>query len=266
MLTVRVAHRFAVVTALTVLHLMLAPLAARASAGEIPVPVTSFDTRGVGQVGPADRDLVIQIRLAALWEIAAGNMAVQRSGDPRIRQTGEAIAADHVVLDRLGREAARRLGVGLPNQPNADQLGWLAEMRGARSAAVFDNIFVNRLRAAASQIFPTIATVRDATRNDIVRQFAQQANQMLMTQMTLLESTGIVDFTALPKAPDPATAGRGPVPVDTRLIDAAEAPDSYNKTALLVLAVAALIGTAAAIHILRHRRRRYRRRRQYPRR
>jgi len=253
MLTVRLSHRLAGLAALAVPLLVLAPVSAARAAGEVPVPVTSFDVRGVGQVGPADRDLMVQVRLAALWEIDAGNLAQRRAGDPRVRRIGQAVAAHHVVLDRLGREAARRLGISLPDQPNTDQLGWLAEMRGARSTAAFDQIFVNRLRAAAGEIFPAVATVRDATRNDAVRLFAQQANQVLMTQMTLLESSGIVDFGALPPAPDPVAAGNGPVPVDTQLIDAARGSGFDTRIALLILAGAALIGAAAAIHVVRSR-------------
>ncbi|MGW4945565.1 hypothetical protein ACWEOZ_28700 [Actinoplanes sp. NPDC004185] len=49
--------------------------------------------------------------------------------------------------------------------------------------------------------------MRATTRNDTVRKPAQQANQFVVTHMTLLESSGIVDFAALPTAPDPATAG-----------------------------------------------------------
>jgi hypothetical protein len=42
-----------------------------------------------------------------------------------------------------------------------------------------------------------------------VRKLAQRTNQFVMTHMTLLESSGIVDFAALPTAPPPASATGG---------------------------------------------------------
>ena len=66
----------------------------------------------------------------------------------------------------------------------------------AANATTFDQIYVDRLRAAHGKIFPAIATIRASTRNDSVRQLAQQANQFVMTHMTLLESSGIVDYGA----------------------------------------------------------------------
>src|SRR3712207_1390954 len=135
------------------------------------------------------------------------------------RSIGKAIAAQHVTLDKLDVAAAKKLGIALPNVPTAQQQGWLAEMRAA-NATTFDQIFVDRLRAAHGNIFPAIGTIRSSTRNDAVRKLAQEANQFVMTHLTLLESSGLVDYGALPTAPPPA-ANKGPVPVDGQMLAAA---------------------------------------------
>jgi hypothetical protein len=67
-------------------------------------------------------------------------------------------------------------------------------------------------RCGASQradgaAFPAIGTVRATTRNDTVRKLAQQANQFVATHLTLLESSGIVDYAA---PPTDESAGRQP--------------------------------------------------------
>jgi hypothetical protein len=62
----------------------------------------------------------------------------------------------------------------VPSQPDADQLGWLAEMERA-SGADFDRLFVERLRSALGKIFPVIGDVRSGTRNDVIRALAQAA-------------------------------------------------------------------------------------------
>src|SRR4029453_18428812 len=128
-----------------------------------------------------------------------------------IRSIGKDIASQHVALDKLVRAAAKKLDIPLPNEPNEDQQGWLGEMRDAEGKE-FDQVYIDRLRAAHGKIFPALAPIRTSTRNDTVRKLAQRANQFVMTHLTLLESSGIVDFAALPTAPPPnaapaATAG-----------------------------------------------------------
>jgi len=129
-------------------------------------------------------------------------------------------------------------------------------MRTATSSVQFDQIFVDRLRAAHGKIFPAIAIIRASTRNDAVRMLAQKANQFVMTHMTLLESSGIVDYGSLPSAPPPAPAGKGPVPVDGQMLAAASssATPGVNTTVVLgVLAVAVVAGLITTMRIFRAR-------------
>ncbi|MEV4639996.1 DUF4142 domain-containing protein [Actinoplanes sp. NPDC049548] len=199
--------------------ILLEPRQARADPG-VPLPPNGLlSDRGVGVVSEADRDFVVKVRLAGLWEIPAGDMARRKSDDPRIRGIGREIARQHRVLDKLDRDAAKKLRIKLPDDPNADQQGWLAEMSDA-SGPDFDQIYIDRLRAAHGKIFPAIATIRASTRNDSVRKLAQQANQFVMTHMTLLESSGIVDYAALPTAPPPAAANAKSPPTN-RVLSAA---------------------------------------------
>jgi predicted outer membrane protein len=242
------------------LAFLLAPVtpasAAEGQADGVPVPVTTFRDKGAGAVSAADRDFVIKVRLAGLWEIPAGNMAAEKSDDPRVVNIGKSIAAQHVVLDDLDRVVAKKLDIELPNVPNSDQQLWLSEMKAANSTT-FDQIFIDRLRAAHGKIFPAIATIRASTRNDSVRQLAQQANQFVMTHMTLLESSNIVNYGELPTAPAPAAPGQGPVPVDGQMLAAAQSnggiPGVNTTVILLVLAAALVVGVITTMRIFRAR-------------
>ncbi|GLY99355.1 DUF4142 domain-containing protein [Actinoplanes sp. NBRC 103695] len=185
--------------------------AALAAEPGVPVPPGELqDDRNRGTVSPADIDLVVKVRLAGLWEIPAGEMAEEKSDNPRIQQIGRSIADQHIQLDKFARDAAKKLKIKLPSKPNADQQGWLSEMREAPEGEEFDQIYVDRLRAAHGKIFPAIATIRTSTRNDTVRKLAQQANQFVMTHLTLLESSGLVDYTGLPAAPNPSATSSAP--------------------------------------------------------
>ncbi|AEV87935.1 hypothetical protein ACWT_6924 [Actinoplanes sp. SE50] len=241
-----------------VLAFMLTPAGAAHADDGVPVPPnTGLTDTAKGTVSAADKDFVIKVRLAGLWEIPAGNMAQEKSDDPNIVKIGKSISAQHVVLDELDRAVAKKLGIDLPNQPNGDQQGWLAEMRNA-SGGQFNQIYVDRLRAAHGKIFPAIATIRASTRNDSVRKLAQQANQFVMTHMTLLESSGIVDYGALPTAAAPVAPGqKGPVPIDNQMIAAAGngggVPGLSNTVVLLVLAAALVVGVITTMRIFRSR-------------
>jgi predicted outer membrane protein len=224
----------------------------------VPVPPnTGLTDNGTGVVSAADSDFVVKVRLAGLWEIPAGNMAAEKSQNPTIKKIGADIAKQHESLDALDRAVAAKLGIMLPNQPNGDQQAWLAEMSNAATPQQFDQIFIDRLRAAHGKIFPAIATIRGTTRNDSVRKLAQQTNQFVMTHMTLLESSGIVDYAALPTAPPPAAPGKGPVPIDDQMLLAAtegqSVPGLSNTVILLVLAAALVVGVVTTMRIFRAR-------------
>jgi predicted outer membrane protein len=151
---------------------------------------------------PADRNLVVAVRLAGLWEIPAGQMAITKGVSPRVRQIGQMIASQHVRLDALDQAAAKEVGVELPDRPTDQQTRWLNEMKAAKGAD-FDQIYVMRLRAAHGNIFPVIAAVRSSTHNDAVRKLAQDSNNFVLTHITLLESTGLVQYEELAKAKAP---------------------------------------------------------------
>ncbi|MEV6849723.1 DUF4142 domain-containing protein [Actinoplanes sp. NPDC051411] len=263
----RTLRRWVVGVAAMSLAMLLAPAgAAHAADGPgivptnsagVPIPPDDQSQKGTGEVSPADKDFVIKVRLAGLWEIAASNMAQTKSDDPRIVNIGKQIGKQHVALDREDILVAKQLGIDLPSQPNSDQQYWLSEMRNA-NASTFDQIYIDRLRAAHGKIFPAIATIRASTRNDSVRKLAQEANQFVMTHMTLLEDSDIVNYGALPTAPAPAAAGKGPVPVDGQMVAAAQSsssglPGASQTVVFLVLAAALVAGVFTTMRIVRSR-------------
>jgi len=257
------ARRLGGIASCSIGLLLLSPVAAQAEPN-VPVPPNELiSDDGEGTLSAADKDLVVKVRLAGLWEIPAGEMAQQKSKDPRIQKIGRVIAAQHEVLDAFDRAAAKKLRITLPKTPNSDQQGWLAEMRDAEGTE-FDEIYIDRLRAAHGKIFPAIGTVRATTRNDTVRKLAQQANQFVVTHMTLLESSGIVDFAALPIAPNPAAAASSaPASAAKPLPTANQSPTPTTNllVALLALAAGLGVGIFATLRIAGNRRRPHRGRR-----
>jgi predicted outer membrane protein len=214
-------------------------------AGSLPEgwTATSF-----GPLGPADRELLVRVRQAGLWENPAGLLARDRAADKRVKEVGAQLANDHHGLDEQVRQVAAQLGVALPDKATAEQQGWVQELTGKKGAD-FDVTFANRLRAAHGKVFGLVGAVRSGTQNELIRSFAQTAVNVVMKHMTLLESIGNVDYGALPT---PAAAAASTKPSTA---DAARANLTGTSGAIwLVVALAVIAGVSSAIRTIRARR------------
>ncbi|WP_406399002.1 DUF4142 domain-containing protein [Streptomyces sp. NBC_00879] len=204
-----------------------------ATVGALAFPVWSYaDRSGTGQDnvnassvgtqwGPltaTDRDFLVKVRLAGLWELPAGQQAIERAPSKAIKEAGDHLIVGHTDLDKRARDVAAKLGVELPNQPNDQQQAWLRELSAA-SGQDYERKFANLLRNAHGKVFALIAQVRHTTRNTLIRQLASDANQTVLDHITMLEATGFVDFDAIAnEAAGGATASpTGPPPPDGNL-------------------------------------------------
>jgi len=161
-----------------------------------------------GPLTASDVDLLVKVRQAGLWETPTGQQMQQRATNGVVREVGRMISLEHTDLDAIVRRTADQLGVTLPSQPSAQQQGWMEEI-SARTGTDYDRTAVNLLRQAHGKVLPVIAEVRSGTRNELVREFATTSAQFVTRHHEYLESTGLVDFEALPEPPAPAAV---PVP------------------------------------------------------
>ena len=155
-----------------------------------------------GPLSPADRDVLVKIRLACLWEMSTGQQAEQQATSPAVREAAHKITTEHTQLDQDVRATADKLGVLLPSTPSAQQIAWMKEIT-AKTGSDYDRTAVQRLREAHGIVLPILAQVRISTRNDLVRQFAADGTLYVTRHIGYLESTGLVDYSALPEPPSP---------------------------------------------------------------
>jgi predicted outer membrane protein len=150
-----------------------------------------------GPLGPADRDLIEKVRMANLWEGPTSQQAEQMASGADVREVGRKLATEHAQLDEETRKVAGELGVPLPNGPSSQQMGWMSEI-SSKTGSDYDRTFVQRVREAHAQVLPVISEVRATTQNDLVRQFAITSAEFVNRHHEYLESTGLVDYAALP--------------------------------------------------------------------
>lgn len=193
----------------------------RSGTGEANLNASSVSTQW-GPLSATDRDFLVKVRLAGLWELPAGQQAIERAPSEATKAAGDHLVVGHADLDRRARDVAAKLRVELPNQPTAQQQGWLRELTAA-SGDTYERKFANILRAAHGKVFGLIAQVRHTTRNTLIRQLASDANQTVLDHITMLEATGFVDFDALareaaggstasPSGPSMPQDGQAPLP------------------------------------------------------
>lgn len=167
-----------------------------------------------GPLSALDRDFLVKVRLAGLWELPAGREAQRKGTTAAVRTAGRHLVEGHTFLDERVREVAARLSLELPAEPTARQREWLTVLSAVQGAD-YDRRFANILRLAHGRVFPVVADVRASTRNSLVRELADDANTTVLDHIRVLEATGHVDFDALARdlaedSPPPLT--RSPAP------------------------------------------------------
>ncbi|WP_199566297.1 DUF4142 domain-containing protein [Streptomyces corynorhini] len=167
----------------------------RSGTGQANVAASTVSTQW-GPLTASDRDLLVKVRLAGLWELPAGQQAIDRAPTQAIKDCGDHLVVGHTDLDKRAISVAAKLGVELPNQPTEQQQGWLRELSEAQGDE-YERKFANLLRNAHGKVFSAIALVRHTTRNELIRQLASDANVTVLDHITMLEATGKVDFDAL---------------------------------------------------------------------
>ncbi|GGX92484.1 DUF4142 domain-containing protein [Streptomyces minutiscleroticus] len=146
-----------------------------------------------GPLTEADRDFVVKVRSAGLWEYPLGELAMKKGSTPQMKEAGKHLIVGHAGLDAMCRQIAPELGITLPNQATPQQEQFV-QTSAAESGRQFDTTAANIMRVTHGQIFPAIAKIRATTKNTLVRQLADLANDTVLDHITVLEKTGVINF------------------------------------------------------------------------
>ncbi|MEU6352815.1 DUF4142 domain-containing protein [Streptomyces sp. NPDC047072] len=146
-----------------------------------------------GPLTEADRDFVVKVRAAGLWEYPVGQIGLQKGGTQAVKVASQHLVDGHAGLDDTCRKIAPLLNITLPNLASPQQQGFVTQLQ-SESGKQFDSDFANILRMTHGSIFNTVAKIRSTTKNSLVRQLADQANVTVLDHITVMEKTGLVNF------------------------------------------------------------------------
>lgn len=161
--------------------------------------VSSAQDRVISQTqwGPlteGDRDFVVKVRAAGLWEYPVGQIGLGKGTSKEVVTASNHLIDGHAALDTTCRKIAPMLNITLPNVASPQQVGFVNQLTADPKGTQFDSDFANILRVTHGSIFNTIAKVRSTTKNSLVRQLADQANATVLDHITVMENTGMVNF------------------------------------------------------------------------
>ncbi|MFE9448896.1 DUF4142 domain-containing protein [Streptomyces sp. NPDC006739] len=159
---------------------------------------SSSPTRVIAQTqwGPlteSDRDFVVKVRAAGLWEYPVGQLGLKKGQSKAVIIASKHLIDGHAALDASCRKIGPMLNIAIPDVASPQQQGFVSTLT-ADTGAKFDTDFANILRVTHGSIFNTIAKIRSTTKNTLVRILADQANATVLDHITVMEQTGLVDF------------------------------------------------------------------------
>ncbi|MFJ9543523.1 DUF4142 domain-containing protein [Streptomyces sp. NPDC101225] len=146
-----------------------------------------------GPLTEQDRDFVVKVRAAGLWEYPVGQMGLKKGQSKAVLVASKHLIDGHAALDASCRKISTMLDITIPNEASPQQQGFVKTL-AADQGKQFDTDFANILRVTHGSIFNTIAKVRSTTENSVVRTLADQANVTVLDHITVMEQTGLVDF------------------------------------------------------------------------
>ncbi|MGW1779461.1 DUF4142 domain-containing protein [Streptomyces sp. NPDC002143] len=146
-----------------------------------------------GPLTEGDRNFVVAVRAAGLWEHPVGLIGLQKGQSQAVKIASQHLVDGHAALDETCRKIAPMLNVTIPNVASPQQEGFVATLK-ADQGKQFDVDFANILRQTHGSIFNTVAKIRSTTKNTLVRALADQANDTVLDHITVMENTGLVDF------------------------------------------------------------------------
>ena len=146
-----------------------------------------------GPLTEADRDFVVKVRAAGLWEYPVGQMGLKKGTTKAVITASKHLVDGHAALDASCRKISAMLNITIPNVASPQQVGFVNTL-SADKGKQFDTDFANILRVTHGSIFNTIAKIRSMTKNTVVRARADQANDTVLDHIQVMEQTGLVNF------------------------------------------------------------------------
>jgi putative membrane protein len=133
-----------------------------------------------------DRDFVQKATSSGLAEVAAAQLAQQRSASPQVRQFADRMIADHTPANSELQEIAGEEDIPLPSQPAAKDAAAVQRLRGLNGTA-FDRAYAQDQLSNHQQDIALFRREATSGQDPELKAFAQKTLPILQQHLQLAQ-------------------------------------------------------------------------------
>jgi putative membrane protein len=134
-----------------------------------------------------DLEFLAEAMRSALGELELGELATQRSYDPRVRDYGEKLKRDHTAQATEIERMLAPLNVEVPEEPGAEALAHRARLERL-SGQEFDAAFIEMMIAAHTEAIEKYGAQTHANPDRALADFASKSLSMLREHLATAQS------------------------------------------------------------------------------
>jgi putative membrane protein len=154
------------------------------------------DMNNPGGLPAMDKMFVKKALEGSMAEVKLGQLAVQKSSDPQVKQFGQRMVDDHSKMIEQMKPLAEQLGVKVPTEPSKKDQATLTKME-ALSGADFDNAYIKDMvkdhKADDKDFKQEIANGQNPAVKDAAKQGDQVIESHLQEIQQIAQSKGLMN-------------------------------------------------------------------------
>jgi putative membrane protein len=141
---------------------------------------------GSASVPAADKKFAMMVAQTDLAEIQLGNMALQKSTDPKVKQVAQKLVDDHTKSSTALKEIAAKKGLTLPTETDAKHKALATKLEG-ESGADFDKHFLDANSKDHHKVVQAFQKESSNGKDPDIKQFAAQFLPAIQEHTTMID-------------------------------------------------------------------------------
>lgn len=137
-------------------------------------------------VNATDSNFMIRAAADGIAEVQMGQLALEKSSDPQVKQLAQRIVSDHTKANGKLRALALKKHVTLPATPTAEARQKAADMK-AMDGASFDKAWSAAMVKDHTKAIDMFATESQQAKDADVRDFAEATTPVLRTHLQMAQ-------------------------------------------------------------------------------
>ncbi len=148
-------------------------------------PLNGADVARHKGVSDQDRQFVANASQGGLYEVQAGQLALQKTQDAHVRMIAEHMIHDHTQANQQLEQVAQHVGLSVQSQPSNQQQQMISELNGLNGTD-FDQRYIQQQTKAHQETIALFQQEQSDGRNGSLRIFAGQTLPTLQEHLRMI--------------------------------------------------------------------------------